>query len=208
LSRPRSRACSSIAAAVAASLALQGHPASAAPVNGMTTAAAFKFSFPTQAFPCPLTCVGTGSGTFEGTISGLDVNTHPFTATFVATGVNMTGAGANSEACTGDPSGELIGGGSIDATVTGGTLVDNGITTTGASLVFAMPWWQYGTALVLMPFQLTLKDGSGATVQTAFTGGDGVGTLVPIWNPFGVPLSCFDQFPATIVVTGSFAVPV
>jgi len=205
--RSCTRACWIVSVAFALSFALQPRAASAAPVNAMTTTAVFNFSFPTQAFPCPLSCGGLATGTFEGTVSGLDVSNRPFTATFAATGINMTGPASNTEGCTGDPSGELIGTGNVNPTVTGGTLIDNGVVSTGASLIFTMDWWQYGTTLVLFQPELKLRDGSGAAVQTSLLGGNGVGKLIPVWNPLGVPLSCFDQWPATLIVTGSFAAP-
>ncbi len=206
--RSYARACWIVGVALTATVAWQSHSVRAAPVDAMTTTGAFEFSFPTEAFPCPLTCGGGVTGTYEGSATGLDVNLRPFTATFAATGNNMTGFATNGEDCTGDPTGELVGSGDADITVTGGTLLDNGVASAGASLFIHLGWWQYGTAMVnLSATQTTLRDSSGSVVQTGFIGGAGQGNMIPVWNPFGIPLSCFDQWPATIYVQGAFVAP-
>lgn len=194
-------ACIAVGIAVVASATSRVRTVGA--VTTMSGEGAFDFTYPTQAYPCPTICGGGFSGgTFDGALAGIDVNGHAFTVAFTGTG-NTSGAGGGTQACTGLPTGELYGQGSADLTVVGGQLIDNGITTTGATAKLGIIWEQVGTVIEFTTGG-SLYDGSGALVSRWLLGGSGVGTLVPVWDPFVVPLSCFDQFPANIRVDGNY----
>ena len=194
-------ACIAVGVAVATTATLRVRTVGA--VTTMSGEGVFEFTYGTDAYPCPTSCGGGFTGaSFDGEFAGLDVNGHAFTVTFTGTG-NTSGAGGSTQACTGLPTGELYGQGGADLNVIGGDLTDNGITTTGATAKLGIIWEQVGTAIEFTTSG-SLYDGSGALVSHWLLGGSGVGTFLPIWDPFVVPLSCFDQFPADIHVDGNF----
>lgn len=170
--------------------------------------AAFVFSAPVQAFPCPLGCGNpfTG-GTFDGTFSGVDVAGHPFSARWAGT-ANTSGSYNNGQKCDGGPDGELIGGGDAFLSVADGMLIDNGVSMSGATATVGFYWWQYGTALQLGVPGVAIYNSSGALVaQSLGAANYGAGQLIPVWGGTTVALDCTQQYPATLYISGSFGTP-
>jgi len=167
---------------------------------------AFNVTTLVDAFPCPLNCGIAPQGWFNGVLTGVDVSNRPFDVTFTSSGAtNAAGTGGEGQACTGDPTGELDGGGHAGLTLTGGALDDDGVLTTGASAFIDFAWWQEGTGLVIGAFVEWVKDGSGTVVAmpTLLDGGDGAGQLTPTFPGGQIPESCFDQYEALLTITAA-----
>jgi len=178
------------------------------PVDPTTANGRFSFTYGTPEFPCPIT-TGCGgqitTGTFNGTVSGLDLNDHPFVMTFTATGPDVSGNADSAQQCGASPVAELLGWGSAGFFVSGGQLIDNGVNVPGATLEVDLQWNQEGIA-IYFNFTAVVWDSAGNMLAAnVLTPGTGVGTFIPNWGDYlNPPLNCFDQFPATITVSGGF----
>lgn len=193
-----------LGAAIALSLLLHPSAALAENSSGLT----FSFAAPVIAYPCrDAACGGGTTATVEGAFTGLDNNGHPFTASFTGSGNSWVNFGEG-QGCSATPAGELSGDGGATLTPTGGTLVDNGVQSSGASAYVSFGWWQYGTALVITGGWVIVYDSSGTAISTALAlTGAGAGYLIPTWPGGTVPVSCFDTFPANLQIGGAFAMP-
>ncbi len=184
-----------IASVVASGLLCLGaHAASAAVVTSSGS-----MSFSVQSFdPCSLQCAsGFSGGAFAGVASGLDVNGHPFTAEWHGTS-NLDGSMWYTTTCDMNPTAEFIAGGSFGLEVTGGTLIDNGVTLTNARLDIGMSFHQYGTA-VEADTGVAVYTADGTLVASPqLLGAPGAGQVVPVWSGNQVPMDCYEQWLATL----------
>lgn len=175
---------------------LSANPAAASVVTSQGT---MHFAATLAADPCPTTCAaGSAGNAFTGSAAGIDMNGHPFSASWAGTG-NMTMAMDYITDCQNSPVYNFFGGGTIDVHVDGGTLVDNGVTTTGAHLDVGITFSEDATVLMGFAGAETVKDSAGNVIGTAqLSGGVAEGDLIPTWPGERVPMTCYQSAPAVL----------
>jgi hypothetical protein len=182
----------------------------------MTSGAEVDGTVILSSFPCVATyppgCAATFSGTFRGTVSGLDVAGNAYVLTFPdptvgpVTSANLSASGGYDDVCAAwpvvlPPSGR--GGGNF--AVTGGLLVDNGVTSHGAQLTGGFGWVRDGTVASFGLSSGTVSTG-GTTVATNVVIGEGVGQFVPLGGPaWCAPGGIQSNYPA--LISGVHLVP-